>query len=126
MTSITLDIWGREFNLEIVYDYVDELEEILPIQKEAASKFVEKKEMINESLQAVKQYCIKRDEDKFEDNKIDNIFKYVIPTKLYVIRNDKDRCVAIMCDYRYDLEHGIAVVYKNEKFLKVDDQANII
>lgn len=34
---------------------------------------------------------------------------------LYVPRTDK-RVIAVICNFKFDIENGIAVVYKNERF----------
>ena len=53
---------------------------------------------------------------------VDNIFKYVMPKNIYVPRNLKKRVVAIMCNYKFDTEHGIAVVFENEQFKEIGAQ----
>ena len=45
---------------------------------------------------------------------------------IYVVRARNDRSVAIMCDYRFDLEHGIAILFKNEKLEKVGTQDMVL
>ena len=37
-----------------------------------------------------------------------------------------ERIVAILCDYRFDPEHGIAIVYKNETFGYIDEEGAVI
>ena len=36
------------------------------------------------------------------------------------------RVVAIMCNYKFDMEHGIAIVFKNEMFSKIVSQDIIL
>ncbi|MCM1539584.1 MAG: hypothetical protein NC254_14450 [bacterium] len=60
--------------------------------------------------------------EQYPDGIVDNIFKYVMPIKRYVLRTGKDRSIAILCDYKFDIEHGIAVVFKNEKFFRIGSQ----
>jgi len=57
---------------------------------------------------------------------IDNIFKYIIPLDIYISRNQKQRTIAIMCKYKFDLEHGIAIIYRNGKLSKIGLQDIII
>ena len=67
----------------------------------------------------VKQYCITQNKSKIEEDSIENVFKYVVPEKVYVTRDCR---VAIMCRYKFDLEHGIAVVFKNGQFEQIGAQ----
>lgn len=126
MNKVKINIWGREFELEVRYDCFEDEEELLPTQENAISKLLESSNVINESLEYVKEYCLSNDRDKFQEDNIENIFKYVIPAYLYVMRTGADRTIAIVCDYRFDLEHGIAVVFKNEKFYQIGTQDIIV
>lgn len=126
MNKVKINIWGREFELEVRYDWFEDEEELLPTQENAISKLFESSNVINQSLDYVKEYCLSNDKDKFQEDDIENIFKYVMPTYLYVMRTGADRTVAIVCDYRFDLEHGIAVVFKNEKFYQIGTQDIIV
>ena len=49
-----------------------------------------------------------------------------MPKYLYVARDNENHIVAIMCNYRYDEENGIAIVFKNEKFLQIGKQDIIL
>lgn len=126
MNKVKINIWEREFELEVRYDCFEDEEELLPAQEEAILKLLQYGNVINQSLDYVKEYCLSNDRDKFSEDNIDNIFKYVIPAYLYVMRKGSDRTVAIVCDYRFDLEHGIAVVFKNEKFYQIGTQDIIV
>lgn len=115
-----MDIWTRKFELEVKYDCFED-EELLSAQEESISKII-KCEVIDESLVEVKKYITSNDEDKISEKTIDNIFKYVIPNKLYAMRDGKDRTIALLCDYIFDPEHGIAIIFKNEKFVRIGIQ----
>ena len=52
----------------------------------------------------------------------ENIFKYVMPKSIFVPHTKKHRIAAIMCNYKFDMEHGIAVVFENGKLKKVGTQ----
>lgn len=120
MTKLDNEIWGREFSLSQSYQ-CDSDEEILDSQLEAMVALANNWDAVNQSKTAVEKYCIKHDGDVI-GNKIENIFKYVIPIELIALRDKSARKVALMCNYRYDPEHGIAVVFKNEKLLEVIPQ----
>lgn len=52
---------------------------------------------------------------------VDNIFKYVIP-KTISVPKAKKRVVAIMCNFKFDMEHGMAIVFEDEKIKKIGPQ----
>lgn len=125
MNKINLNIWGRDFELGIEYDYYTG-EEILPIQKEALKSFVSDRESISSAKCVVEKYCLSNNPEEYGTDHIDNIFKYIIPKYLYVKRNEKKRVIALMCDYKFDMEHGIAIVFENEKLTKIGKQDIIL
>ena len=123
--QVKMTVWGRELELGVTYDcYSDE--EILEAQREAVKDFVKATEAINQALSSVVEYCLKRDGGKIGSNKIENIFRYVAPKYLYVVREEKKHVVAIMCNYRFDTENGVAIVFEDEKFLKIGTQDSIL
>lgn len=125
MNKIKLNIWGREFDLDIEYDcYSDE--EILQIQKDAIRYFISESTVISDAECDVKKYCIMSNLKDIGLDYIDNIFKYVIPKYLYVKRDEDKRVVAIMCNYKFDIEHGIAIVFENERLTKIGKQEIIL
>ena len=119
-----LKIWGRKLKINIDMDCIDD-EVITPIQEETISAFLAEKKAIDNVLPKVKEYCLKESELKDQDS-IENIFKYVVPKTLFVPRDDKKRTVAILCDYYFDKEHGIAIVFENGHFKSIKQQDEVI
>lgn len=113
-------IWNREFELRVVFDSYDE--EVLPIQEQALEAFLKSENTIQESKQQLEKYILNDEYAEIEGNSIDNIFKYVIPTDIYIPRTPETRTVALLCDYRFDEEHGIAIVFENEQFKEIGEQ----
>ena len=113
-------IWNREFDLRVVFDSYDE--EVLPIQEQALEAFLKSENTIQESKQQLEKYILNDEYAEIEGNSIDNIFKYVIPTDIYIPRTPEKRTVALLCDYRFDEEHGIAIVFENEQFKEISEQ----
>ena len=77
---------------------------------------------VSDSLAAVKKYVQKTGADQLKDGGIENIFKYVMPKSIFVPHTKKHRIAAIMCNYKFDMEHGIAVVFESGKLKKVGTQ----
>ena len=113
-------IWNREFDLRVIFDSYDE--EVLPIQEQALEAFLKSENTIQESKQQLEKYILNDEYAEIEGNSIDNIFKYVIPTDIYIPRTPETRTVALLCDYRFDEEHGIAIVFENEQFKEIGEQ----
>ena len=115
---LNIKIWNRNFDLKVVYDcYTGE--EVLDEQKEAFKKFASEKKAIETSKRGVEKYCLSQNKDEIGADVIDNIFRFVMPESIFVKRDCR---VAIMCRYKFDLEHGIAIVFNDGKFITVGSQ----
>lgn len=122
MNKVNVKIWGREFELDVIYDCLDN-EEILSEQKEAAEEFLKQKNIFDDVKNNVESYITNAAEN--EVLTIDNIFKYVMPECIYIPRK-KTREAALLCKYKFDIEHGIAVVFENEKFKEIVPQDKVL
>lgn len=120
MNKFNCKIWNREFSLEVVFD-IYKGEAVTEKQNEALEVFQKKAESLLSDTSDICKYCLKKNKDDIPGATIENVFKYVIPQKLYVCRSEK-RKVALLCAYKFDAEHGIAVVFENEKLLTIDQQ----
>lgn len=123
MNKSTFTIWGRNFELDIIYECYPG-EEVLDSQKEAL-KWLNNSEIIEASLGAVKAY-VEKTADAHIDLPIENIFKYVMPKKVFIPHSKKTPNIAIMCDYKFDVEHGIAVVFESGKYKEIGTQDIIL
>lgn len=124
MTKMKRDIWDRAFDLDVVYDcYEDEF--VTEEQKAALDAFPGNQNAIGLALPELERYCLSYDGDKIGDS-IPNIFKYVIPTTLYIPRRQKTRTVILLCDYRFDAEEGLALVFENEKLKEIAGQSSVL
>ena len=121
MTKACVKIWGRKFKLDVVYDCY-EGEAILPVQEQAYEGIIKRWSHVDASLNAVKRYCLEQYGDEIEGDTIDNVFKYVMPQYLFILRNENKHTVALMCDFRFDPEHGLAIVFENEKLSRIGEQ----
>lgn len=117
-----IKIWGRDFDLKVFFD-VYEGEEILNVQEEALDSFVNAADKLFASYEELEDYCIHKDGNLIGDS-IENIFKYVKPESVYVKRSNM-HTVALLCNYRFDEEHGIALIYENEKLKYIGTQDDI-
>ena len=118
--KVFLTIWGREFDLDVIYD-VYAGESVLPEQSLSLQKFLAKSDVLIENMAAVANYCI-NDGNAEAGGQIENIFKYVMPRSLFVPRETIVRKVALLCDYKFDFEHGLALIFENEKLSEIGTQ----
>ena len=118
-----MKIWGREFVIKIIYDVYSD-EEVLSEQKEALEAFLKDSERLLSDSTEVKKYCIKNNRKEIGDS-ISNVFKYVIPTSLLIIRDEEKHKVALLCNYRFDEEHGLALIFENERLVRIESQEEI-
>ena len=121
MMTKTVEIWGRKLEIGITYESYSS-EPVIDSQMIAAKKIFEEPNAFGEALEEVKKYCIKNSNNMINEKSIENIFRYVMPQELFVEQNPNKRRVALMCNYKFDEEHGIAVVFENEHFIQVGVQ----
>ena len=108
--TLNIEIWDRSFSLNVEYDcYTGE--EITPKQIEAVERLNKNLHWISDAKKDVVKYCKPKVDKDSENQKKDNIFSYVKPEAIFVKRDDKKSRIALMCKYRYDPEHGLAVVF---------------
>lgn len=126
MSKLTLEIWGRKLDIEVVYD-IYEGEKILEEQTDAYDKFMAASSALFAVAEnEVKKYCLSVNGEDIPEASITNIFRYVKPKTIYIKRSTgKDRVVALLCAYKFNPDDGIAIVFKNETFSKIGTE-NII
>lgn len=125
MNKIKMKLWGREFNFDIKYDCFRN-EQVLLSQELAVQNISRMSKEIEASLCKVKEYCLANNRKEIGLDAIDNIFKFVAPKYLFIPRDRNKQIVAVMCNYKYDPESGIAVVFENGKFKGIGKQEIIL
>lgn len=110
INTIDLTIWEREFSLEIDYDC---FEDEVPSQEQMNSlnEFLANPDWIEESKEYIEEFCKEKVYEDAENTKKDNIFSYIKPDYIFVKAEKNNPRIALMCKYRYDKEHGLAVVF---------------
>ena len=125
MTKKRMNIWSRKMDLEVVFDrYAGE--SVLADQEKALDSLLANWDVVDSSLEDVKRYCLERHEEAVAGERVDNVFKYVKPESLFIPRRQHKRTVAVMCDFRPDPEHGLAIVFENERLAKIGPQDIIL
>jgi len=121
MSKEKLTIWGREFQLPAYLECYPG-EEVLASQQKALEWLLNHSAEIDQAKTKVEGYLMKDHPDAFAAGAVDNIFKYVMPKSIYVPHDPKHSIIAIMCNYKFDDEHGLAVVFDDGQFKAVGSE----
>ncbi len=125
INELEITIWGRKFTLPIEYEVFED-EVVTDKQKEAVALFSEHPDWIENSKRDIEVYCKEQVMSDKMNEKKDNIFSYVKPDYLFIEQNEKEPSVALMLNYRYDSEHGLAVVFNLNGKVTVGSQDIIL
>lgn len=125
MNNIQMKIWGRDFSLDIYYK-IYRGEEITDHQTKALECYINAQEAIDNSLANVVAYIEENYKEFLQTGTVDNIFKYVIPKTIYVSNDNSKRIIILLCDFRFDIEHGIGIVFEDEKASIVASQDELL
>ncbi len=124
MNKVRTQIWGREFELPVIIKQFKG-KEITDTQKEAVERLEQNLDIFNLAKDEVEKYIIDSGLKEKGINEIDNIFKYVIPKSISVPKSKK-RVLALMCNFKFDMEHGLSIIFENEKLKEVGSQDLIL
>ena len=111
--TVDLNIWGRIFSLDIMSNFF-ECEELTKKQIDAVDRLLSNLQWIEQAKKCVIDYCKWEVENDKENLKKDNIFSYVQPKCIFVEETEDNPRVALMLHYRYDPEHGLAIVFDSQ------------
>ena len=119
MNNKAIKIWGREFHLNLIYKTYSG-EGPLSCQVAAVDEF--KPSVIDEVKGEVEKYIIKYNLKEIGRESIDNIFKYVMPKAIYVPQVPEHKIIALMCYCKLDMEHGLAIVFEDNKLMNIGEE----
>ena len=120
MSKVKTTIWGREFELPVIVKQFKG-KDVTEIQEDAVDQLERKMVIFDSAESEIEKYILKNGLKENGISEVDNIFKYVMPKSISVPKAKK-RVVALMCNYKFDMEHGIAVIFEDEKFKKIGPQ----
>lgn len=120
MTTKEVHLWGRRLDLEIEFEQYSN-EEVLASQNDALNRLLAAWDTVEGSLGRLKEYCLSNMGENAEAS-VDNIFRVVAPTTLYVLRDETPRVVSLLCECRFDPEHGVALRFEDERLEDIGSQ----
>ncbi len=108
-------IWGRSLELDVVFDLCDD-EEISENQIKTYEDFkANYKEYFDSVKTEIYEYV---KEDTGEKELPENIFKFIMPKAIIILREDEEEFFldfALLCDYKYNIDDGLSVSFRNGK-----------
>ncbi len=116
-------IWDRKINIRIDYDLYDN-ETATDEQEQRLEEFINNTQLLNDKT-AISEYCLKNNGKEIGDN-VDNLFKYVAPTAILIPQSKKNKRIILLCNYKFDIEHGIAIIFENNSFSKIVPQDDVL
>ena len=123
MNNKHICLWGRDFDLFVSYQNYPG-EEVTEAQKNAYNGIDAVD--FSEALEQVKAYIEENNSRELEGRDLHNIFKYVMPKAILIPHVLETNVFAILCDYRFDMEHGLAIVFENGRFREVGSEDELL
>ena len=123
MSKIKTQIWGRDFDLGVSFQNFPG-EEITENQRETLLSVTTVD--YSPAKEGVENYILRFFRSELGEDDLSNIFRFVMPKSILITREDEDRVFAVMCNFKLDMEHGIAIIFKNEQFKAAGPQDLIL
>ncbi len=123
MSKVKVSIWGREFELGVSYQNFPG--EIITENQRNTLSAVPSVDY-DAAKTGVEGYIRKFFSAELGNERLDNIFRFVMPKSVLITRTEGTRVFAIMCNFKLDMEHGIAVIYEDEQLKAVGPQDLIL
>lgn len=125
MSKEKLTIWGRDFELDVCIECYPG-ETVQASQENALAALLNVTNGIETAKERVEEYVMANNSRIFPDGEMDNIFRYVMPVSIFVPHDRKRSLAAILCNYRFDMEHGLAIVFENGVFQSICPQDDLL
>lgn len=124
--NIDLVIWGTKYSLPI--EYSDSIgSNFIATAEQSVLLFVDKTSEITESAKIVVESYIQKSALAIGIAEPDSLIDCVEPQMLLVrVDDDGSVNIALLCGFKYDPEHDIAIVYKNEELVEVGSQDIVV
>lgn len=123
MSKVNVRIWGREFELGVSYQNYPGEEITENQQKTLVTVATADYDAAKADIEG---YIRKFFGDELGADNLDNIFRFVMPKSILIPRAEGSSTFAIMCNFKFDMEHGIAVIFEEGKYKTVGPQDLIL
>lgn len=123
--NISIKIWDRDFSLNVDYNCYPG-EKVTAKQEEMVYMLMKHHEWFDKAKKKVVDYCKDKVNEDESNQKKGNVFSYLKPEYIFVKHDDSNSTIAIMFKYRYEPEHGLAVVFDENGNIKIGIQDIIL
>ena len=114
MSKCTVNIWQRDFDLDVIYhNFPGEV--ITDRQVKIAGMIVEAD--FESAYVQVVEYIKQNNPELSEE--IVNIFKYAVPHSILVAKDVEMYDFALFLHYKFDMEHGLSILFSEGTCVKV-------
>ena len=118
MNKCKITVWGREFEIPVFCRKPED--EVLLTQ------LTENEKEIDKSLTELRKYIVQSSEGQVTEKDLDNIFRYVMPQSVFIPHISGKCLTSLLCNYKLDIEHGLAIVFEDGKFKEIGAQDIIL
>ena len=128
--KLEFSLFGRKQKLDVIASGFYNDGKLTSGQKKVKASL--KNVKFNSALGPLRKYIQDNDSDYLKeydpsDHKIKNPYRYVKPKDIYISSDlAKKNSFAMLCNYRFDPEHGIAIIYENGKCKHVVHQDYVL
>lgn len=117
-SRISIAIWGKKFDIPVKFE-TKENENVSTTQVKALDNFVSNVPEELKNDKKISDYVIKHNASEIGGTTVSDIHKYVTPKFICIKKSNIVRGVAVVCDYKLDKDHQLALIFDNEKFKKI-------
>lgn len=118
---IDLVIWGKMISLPV--EYSDSVK--MGTAEKTAISIKEfsfnSADITNKSITAVKSY-VNKSAEAIGETVTGNLFDYITPHMMLVGIDEGSTNIALLCGFKYDPEHDIAIIFREQLFVEVGSQ----
>ena len=123
--TLKMALWGKDVELGIDFDVMPD-EAPYDEQRAILQSLVENWSVVEDSKGSVESYCSSTDPEHSTYFETHDINDYVIPKTIWVKHRPSSKTIALLCEYRFDLEDGLAVVFEDCTFEEVCAQDEVV
>ena len=119
--KVDLVIWGKKFCLP--FEYTDSVDSTNNTEVELSVKeFSDNSEDITDkSIPTVKEY-VNKSAKMIGIAKVDELLECINPHMLLIGIDEGNINIALLCGFKYDPEHDIAIIYREQLLVEVGSQ----
>lgn len=121
---IKTNLWGREVELEVYFEQLD-FDEPTAVQLDTLSRVDAIWPHVDDAIPSIVEYAKTEALEIGRQFDADAWRSMVHPTTLFIADAD-ERVAAVLCEFDLDPEHGLAVVFEDEKFKEVGPQGVVL